>query len=141
KQVSVKSGEVKSLWCGVTIPRDIPNGRYQGEALISPANATSTTVTFELEVRGEILANRGIDKPWKQTRLTWLNSTLAKENEIIKPYMPLEVAGDTISLLGRRLILAEDGLPAQIQTFFTERMTTTSDVPNPILKRPLRFHI
>jgi len=96
---------------------------YQGSATIKCANASPTRISIILTVNNESLADGGISEPWKQTRLTWLNSTLAQDNKVIAPYTDLQLQNKTISLLGRKVILNEDGLPGQIQTFFTPEMT------------------
>jgi hypothetical protein len=85
------------------------------------------------------LKDGGVNKAWKQTRLTWLNSTLAQNNSIIKPYIPLKVENNSISLLGRKITLANNGLPAQISTFFTEEMTGIGSKANNELSAPFRF--
>ncbi len=44
-----------------------------------------------LKVNDAVSKKGGINEPQKETRLTWLNSTMAQENEVIKPYIPLKV--------------------------------------------------
>jgi hypothetical protein len=44
------------------------------------------------------LADGGISDPSKQTRLHWINSTLAQENTVIAPYTPLVLQQKTISV-------------------------------------------
>lgn len=77
------------------------------------------------------------------TRLPWLNSTMAQENTVIKPYTPLvyNTANREISLLGRKVILSPDGLPSKIQTFFTQEMTEISAKTNEVLASPVKFNI
>ncbi len=73
--------------------------------------------------------------------LKWLNSTLAQENTVIAPYIPLTIQGDTlISLLGRNIKLSQQGFPEQIQTFFTPEMTEISTTPNNLLAENIHFH-
>ncbi|SHG26515.1 hypothetical protein SAMN05444483_107110 [Salegentibacter echinorum] len=141
KTVGVKKGLVKAFWCGVKIPESIAAGSYSGKATITTNNQKPTTISIQLDITDDIAKNKGIDKPWKQTRLEWLNSTLAQENSVIEPYTPLKVSNNTISLLGRNLILNENGLPNQIQTFFTEEMTDISSEANNILEQPFHFQL
>ncbi|GAC1450163.1 MAG: hypothetical protein NVSMB7_12340 [Chitinophagaceae bacterium] len=74
------------------------------------------------------------------TRLSWLNSDLAQHNNVIAPYTPLQAEGNIISLLGRKLELNNDGFPKQIQTFFTEEMTSISAQPNNLFTEPVHSH-
>ena len=102
-------------------------------------NAAPTTIAVSITVNNKLLTDGGISEPWKQTRLKWLNSTLAQDNTVIAPYTPLQVQGNTINLLGRKIALGNDGLPQQIQTFFTEEMTDFKTAPNNILTAPFRI--
>src|SRR5690606_10056311 len=83
----------------------------------------------------------GMDKPWLQTRLHWLNSTLFQENTLIEPYTPIEVSGNTLSILGRKLTLNDQGLPGQIQSFFTPEMTSIGTRAKDMLGEPFRFDV
>ena len=68
---------------------------------------------------------------------------MAQENTVIKPYTPLvyNTANREISLLGRKVTLSPDGLPAKIQTFFTQEMTEISAKANEVLASPVKFNI
>lgn len=139
KTVDVKKNKVQALWCGMDVPQNITAGIYKGTAGIKTKNAAATSITIALTVNNKTLTDEGISEPWKQTRLKWLNSTLAQDNTVIAPYTALQVQGNTISLLGRKIELKNDGLPKQIQTFFTEEMTGYKNEPNNILSAPFRF--
>lgn len=139
KSLTVAAGEVQPLWCLVSVPQNIPTGLYKGTATITAQGKKSTVITIALTVTAETLKDEGISEPEKQTRLHWLNSTLYQENTVIRPYIPLQVEGNTISLLGRRIEVAEDGFLKKLQTFFTPEMTGYSTMPNEILAAPFRF--
>ncbi|WP_246581412.1 glycoside hydrolase domain-containing protein [Echinicola shivajiensis] len=136
KTVNIEKGKVQALWCGVTISDDLVSGRYSGTVTITPGNSKPTVLPIHLVVSDEKVQRGGIDEPWKQTRLNWLNSTLAQENTVIAPYVPVQVSGTSISLLGRKVELGPSGLPAQVKSYFTEEMTSiTKDAKN-ILTAP-----
>ena len=141
KTVDVPAGQVQALWCLVDIPKDIPADIYKGSVTITPSNATAVTIPISIRINPTTLDDGGISHPEEQTRLKWLNSTLMQENTVIAPYTNLEVTGNTISLLGRKLILSPTGLPGQIQTFFTPEMTGLTSTPNDLLSSPLSFDI
>jgi hypothetical protein len=140
KKISVPEKQVQALWCGIDIPKDISAGTYKGKATITAGNAAPTTILLTISVSNTVLADGGISDPSKQTRLKWINSTLAQENTVIAPYTPLTLQQKTISLLGRKVELNEDGFPKQIQTFFTPEMTGYTDQPNVLLYEPIHFH-
>ena len=140
-RVGVPAGEVQALWCGVDVPADAAPGVYVGLATVTAAGRAPAEVRIELTVGGSVAADGGESEPWKQTRLKWLDSTLAQENEVIAPYTPLTVAGTAVDLLGRRVTLGELGLPAGIVTLFTSEMTAIGSAPNPVLAAPMRLVI
>jgi hypothetical protein len=139
--VNVNKGYIQALWCLVNVPAQTIAGTYTGMVTVRAANAPATIIKISLAVKNKTAVKNGVNEPWKQTRLTWLNSTLAQKNEVIKPYTPLQVNDKTISLLGRKLILNNSGFPDQIQTFFTPEMTETTTTPKNILAENIHFHI
>ena len=139
KNVDVSKGLVQALWCCVDMPKDIQEGLYNGIATISVDNTYSKDIKLAINVISQVLSDGGVNEPWKQTRLKWLNSTLAQENTVIPPYIPLIVKGKTISLLGRKVELNTDGFPKSIQAFFAPEMTYFSEKPKNILNQPIQF--
>ena len=141
KNVNVEKGKIQPLWCLVNVPENISPGKYSGKVRVMESNKSSSKeINISLVVTNETAKNHGVDEPWKMTRLTWLNSTMAQENTVIAPYTPLSVSGNTISLLGRKVILDNTGLPKQIQTFFTPEMTGYQTEPNNLLAEGIHFH-
>lgn len=138
KNINVDAGKIQSIWCGVDIPATVSAGKYRGNVTIS-TKEEKKVISVTVEVDEKILADGGINEPWKQTRLKWLNSTLAQKNDIIPPYTPLNVKNNSISLLGRKVDLDATGLPAGIQTFLSEDMTSYVKEPKNILAGPFSF--
>lgn len=139
--VSVPAGAVQSLWCLLHIPTKIPAGMYQGKAVISANGLPDRTVNISLRVTASMVSDGNISEPWKQTRLHWLNSTMAQENTVIPPYTSLKLVHDTaIQLLGREVVLNAEGFPKQIKCFFTPEMTGFSETPTDLLYEGIHFH-
>ncbi len=139
KMLDVDSNNVQALWCGIDVPKNIAPGNYSGMATVSARNKAARNIKINLSVSNTIVEKGGADEPQKMTRLSWLNSDLAQQNTVIKPYTPLEVKGNSICLLGRRVELSPDGLPKQIETFFTPEMTGYTSLPNKILAAPVQW--
>jgi len=139
KVVDVNANHIQALWCGVDIPVSATPGVYHGKMTVKSDEFTSKEIQFTLTITSKTIANSGAETPWNQNRLKWLNSTLAQQNDVIAPYTPLVVKGKEISLLGRKVILNADGLPAQIQTFFSPEMTDYTTAPKNILTNPMQF--
>jgi hypothetical protein len=141
KTVDVEKLKVQALWCLVDIPANSPAGKYKGKVFVSSQDASSEKeINIELVVENKTAKNDGVNEPWEMTRLKWLNSTMAQENTVIAPYTALKVSGNTISLLGRKVTLDSNGLPKQIQTFFTPEMTGYQSQPNNLLTEGIHFH-
>ncbi|HEY1202964.1 MAG TPA: glycoside hydrolase domain-containing protein, partial [Niastella sp.] len=137
--LNVNRDQVQALWCLLNVPASVEAGTYNGKITVSARNAPPVSVDIALTITGTLLKNGGIDEPWKMTRLTWLNSTIAQKNTVIAPYVPLKVKGATIDLLGRTVQLNNTGLPQQVQTWFTPEMTGYATTPKNILTAPLEF--
>ena len=141
KKVNVEKGKVQPLWCLVDVPENVSGGKYTGKVIVSTDNNSATKeIRVSLFVKNAVAKNHGVNEPWKMTRLKWLNSTMAQDNTVIAPYTPLKVSGNTIDLLGRKVILGDNGLPRQIQTFFTPEMTGYQSTPNNLLAEGIHFH-
>lgn len=142
KVVDVQENTVQPLWIGVDIPDDIQEGVYSGQLIFRAENSKPDTISLEFKVIEELAISHGDDAPESLSRLRWLNSTLgSEEDQIISPFTPLEVKGKTIQILGREVVLSEDGLPSEINSFFTEEMTSTKESSEPILFSPITFKI
>ena len=139
-EVNITAGTIQSFWCLLTIPPDAKAGHYIGEATVTSDGTASKKVHIGITVSNKTALNNGVNEPQKMTRLAWLNSDLAQQNDVIAPYTALQLNGNTISLLGRKMELNNDGFPKQIQTFFTEEMTGISEKPNDILYESIHFH-
>ena len=138
---SLENGHVQSLWCLVEIPTSATAGKYKGNAVIKSKSHPSVTVSLTIDVSGKVLSDGGISTPELQTRLHWLNSTMAQENTVIAPYTPLKVNKRGIDLLGRRMYVGDNGFPLQILSFFNSEMTGYNTSPSRIFTGPVQFNI
>lgn len=136
--VDVSTQTIEPMWCAIDVPENTQPGIYSGNATIGANNCKPQTIRLNIMVNNKLVKND--DQPQKQTRLKWLNSTLAQENTIIDPYIPLKISGNSISFLGRNISINDNGFPAQIQTFFTPEMTGMSDSANNLITEPIHFH-
>ena len=139
KTVDVEAGHVQPLWCGVDVAVDAAAGEYRGVATVTASGFPDLRVDLRLSVQPAVAPRGGADEPWKQTRLKWLNSTLAQENAVIPPYSPIRIDGRRLSFLGRIVELADTGLPKGIETYFTEEMTSIGSTPTDVLASPIRL--
>ncbi len=138
KVFRVGQGQVRALWIGVPIPPEA-SGTYQGSVKVQPRPGEETTVQIRLEVGGEVLTDHGDSELWRHSRLRWLNSTLGLDEEVIPPYTPLEVEGNTIKCLGREVEFGETGLPTSIRSYFHHSELASGNQGREILAGPVQM--
>lgn len=138
--IYVPAGKVQALWCAVHVPEQAVPGIYNGSATIKAAGIAESKINLSITVTNKVIPNHGVNQPQQMTRLAWLNSNLAQENTVIAPYTPLQTDSNTISMLGRKLLLNADGFPKQIQSYFREEMTAIGTEPNNLFVEPIHFH-
>jgi len=90
---------------------------------IQTANLPSQAINLKIRISDRILPEAGDAELWRLSRLRWLNSLLAVDDELVPPFTPLEVKGKTVSCLGRKIKLSKYGLPEELQSFFNPEVT------------------
>lgn len=137
KTVNVTAQRVKAFWAGIDIPENQVPGTYKGSIIITSDNAEQQEVALSLTVSPQLIAHRGDDEPWRHSRLRWLNSQKGEDDEVIAPYTPLKLDGNTISCLGRTVEIAPTGFPKQITSYFDDTMTELTVNGKPLLSHPI----
>ena len=138
-QVDVPKGKVQALWCYVQVPADAVPGDHAATATVSAANAPGTPIALSFTVTDELFEDTGNVDPRDHTRLAWLNSTLAVDDDVFDPYTAVELDGQTVSILGRQLQFNDQGLPAAIRTTFAPTNDRIGDGPTDILASAMRL--
>lgn len=142
KRLQVPAGKVQALWLGVDIPEDAPKGVYRGQIHVQPMGFPAANIELVLEVRAETVANHGDDEPEKMSRLRWLNSTIgADPGFITPPFEAVRVEGRRLGILGREVVLNDNGLPAAIESYFPQELTYLLDRPEAVLDGPIAFGV
>jgi len=138
-RVDVAKGRVQPLWMGLDIPVDAKPGVYRGVVTVSADGVAAQAVPLAITVGEGNAVAHGDDDPFKLTRLRWLNSTLAQDHALVKPFTAVTVHGAQLGILGREVQLANSGLPAQIESRFDERMTGFVKQPRALLAAPMQL--
>lgn len=139
KELNLAEQQIQALWCGVQLPADAEPGCYRAEIRVCAAGGLAQPLHFELEVGADVLPAAGEDEPWRHSRLRWLDSTLALDDEVTRPFIPVTVQGRELQILGRRIWLDRCGLPEQITSYFTPEMTGIDTLGREILNQPLQL--
>jgi hypothetical protein len=127
------------LWMGLDIPDDAKPGVYRGVVTISADGVAAQAVPLTMTVDAGKAVAHGDDDPFKLTRLRWLNSTLAQDHALVKPFTAVTVHGAQLGILGREVQLANSGLPAQIESRFDERMAGFAKQSRALLAAPMQL--
>lgn len=141
KEINLEKGRVQPLWCGWQIPEEAPAGEYAGQVEILTASAPPRTVSLKIRVSDRIRPDSGDSELWRLSRLRWLNSLLAVDEEVVSPFTPLELRGRTIACLGRKIRLSKYGLPEDILSFFNPEVTAIGNSSVSLLDSPFEFSV
>lgn len=143
--LDVPAGAVQALWCGYEVPETTAPGVYAGTLTVTAEGEAPRALRVELTVGGgPPLAAHGDDEPARLTRLRWLDSTLAHDDSLVRPYTPVTVTGAkgrTLGVLGREVVLGDDGLPRALRSFFAPAMTRLEARPRELLAGPMRLRV
>ena len=137
KDCSVQKNKVQALWIGAMVPEQLNSGDYEGTLTVSAKGVETKEVQVTIHVSENLIANHGDNEPWRHSRLRWLNSQLGFDDEVVAPYIPLEIKDKTISLLGREVVLGQNGLPQNITSFFKETLTEIGEKGRNLLAQPI----
>jgi hypothetical protein len=141
KSSNLEKGIVKPLWIGIQIPKEAKAGWYTATITVTPEGSKPQNISVKLFVKSNVLADKGDSNPYALTRLRWLNSRLAFDDEIVPPYTPLKRKGNVVSCLGREVALDQMGFPEMIKSFYSIEMTHFTKEPVNLLASPVKFII
>lgn len=141
RRLSASAGSVTPIWCGVMVPPTARAGEWRGTARVLAAGGIRDSIAIRLRVANQAAINHGDDEPWRLSRLRWLDSRLAATGAPFAPYTPVVRRRDTLSILGRKLVLGSNGLPRQVSTSFEPGMMALSPRSRNILARPVSFEV
>ena len=131
------SDPVTPVWLGLQIPEHATPGAYAGQVLFRTSVFRSEPdpipggdshapfeerLAFSIMVEGEPLKESGTEDAWRLARLKWLDSNIGDSGtQVTRPFTPIKVNERTRSLdiLGRRITLGPNGIPAQFTSFFS----------------------
>ncbi len=139
--LTVEKGKVQALWIGVRVPRGIKPGAYQGEVAVTAEGLNPQKISVTLHVQPEVQTDSGDGDPSRYSRLRWLDSTIAVDDEPVAPFTSMVVSDRTISCLGRKVVLSETGFPERLQSLFSPEVTHLVEKPTDILSEPVTMAI
>jgi hypothetical protein len=125
KNIDVSLGKVQPLWIGIDIPENQKSGKYTGSVTLKPEGLPEESLTINIDLADSLIADRGDNETWRHSRLRWLNSKLGIDDNNVSPYSPIrELSKNHFQILGRDVILTENGLPSGINAWGTEILSS-----------------
>ncbi len=138
KEIRIPANTVQILWCGIETPKTA-SGQYRGQVIISGGPKACGQVDIILNVAGDPVLDQGDSVAKNLSRLRWLDSTVGAEPTLTRPFVAVETEDRTVRVLGRELTLGENGLPAQITSFFNSSNTRIGKQGREVLAAPFSF--
>lgn len=139
KTVNVGKGKIQALWIGTDIPSSQTSGIYHGTVTLKADNRQSQQINITLKVLNKIIPDRGYDDLFRLSRLNWLDSKIGLDDSVLKPYTPVTLSNNTISILGRTLTFNQYGFPEKITSSYTEDNDGTGGKQKNILSGPIKM--
>lgn len=139
KQIDIPAGRTQALWNSIDLS-GAKKGEYTGFVSVTAAGE-KRVVPLLLKVTGDEVPDHGFNEGSRLARLNWLNSTAGINDDITKGYTPVKATGNKVSILGRTLSIADNGLPASIISYFGPSNQSLTDNGEPIVNQPFCFVI
>lgn len=141
KRVIIDEGKVQPFWFGFMIPEKTDIRNLTGEMVIMPEGHEPETLKIKIKIRNELIDNHGDNNPYLMTRLRWLNSVIAFDDDITKPFIPVEKEEKSLKILGRQIDIGSCGLPSRYLTYFNPTNTKFEDEAENVLASPMKLDI
>ncbi len=141
KTVNVPKNEVQALWIIANIEKNQPTGFYRGKVTVMAQATKKYVVDVGINVVEETAENRGYNTPQNQSRLNWLDSDIGIDNEVFKPFSPVKLEKNTISVLGRKLSFNKYGFPNRIISSFSASNQDTDGQEQDIISDDIRLDV
>lgn len=138
KSVNIIPKKLQPLWFGLDIPED-QQETVTGTLVLELEYCPNIQIPVSVKISGEPLEDRGDNEPWRHSRLRWLDSRIAIDDEITRPYIPLRLRKNKITGLANEVALADGGLPQQISSRISADMEGISPHSRPVLAGPVTF--
>jgi len=139
KDCPLEKGKIQPLWMGIQIPKEAKSGWYKATVTVIPEGAKAQSFGLMVFVKDQILKDMGDSDPYALTRLRWLNSRLAFDDEIVPPYSTLKRNNNLLTCNGRDVELNPSGFPNKIQSYYAVEMTHLNKEKTDILSSPIKF--
>lgn len=137
--VSLKSNMIQPLF--FTAKADKLGERKEECTLTIRTEREEYTFDILFHITSDYVENHGYNDLWRLSRIHWLNSDLCIDETIVKPYISPQLNGDTMSILGRDITIADNGLPLCVSSKFSESIQIEDEIQKNLFYKASEFLI
>lgn len=137
--VKLKANTIQPLF--FTVQKTDECAEFENAVITMNTEKESREFTVCFELADIPVVNNGYNDLWRLSRLNWLNSSLAIDETLVKPFVSPVLSDDCLAVLGREISLGDNGLPQQVYSKFDEAVQLCSDVQKKLFAKPAEFVI
>ncbi len=137
--VKLKANTIQPLF--FTVQKTDECAEFENAVITMNTEKESREFTVCFELADIPVVNNGYNDLWRLSRLNWLNSSLAIDETLVKPFVSPALSDDCLAVLGREISLGDNGLPQQVYSKFDEAVQLCSDVQKKLFAKPAEFVI
>ena len=130
----IKAGRPWPLWCLLEDPA-------QEQLPVTVSLADGRVIRFSVTLEISEAFNSSLEDAASLSRLQWLNSREGTEAVLTKGYIPVELTGRRVKILGRQVTVSPTGGIESIGTCFVGNNSRLGSVPREILASPLEYAV
>lgn len=139
QSVFLKQNNIQPLFFTVKAAK---NGARQEHCIITIVSENgSKIIDILFNINTSLVENNGYNDLWRLSRLNWLNSRLFVDENIVKPYISPQITDNKLAVLGKEILLADNGMPAQVYSKFDEEIQVSSENTKFLFTKPSAFLI
>lgn len=137
--VKLKANTIQPLF--FTVQKTDECAEFENAVITMNTEKESREFTVCFELADIPAVNNGYNDLWRLSRLNWLNSSLAIDETLVKPFVSPDLSDNCLAVLGREISLGDNGLPQQVCSKFDEAVQLCSDVQKKLFAKPAEFVI
>lgn len=150
RTLALRAGQVQALYVILPVPRNAAGTTVEALVRITATGISATgqaaqdvEVTLDVAADADTEPDGGFGDPRLLRRLAWLDSPVAQDAELVRPFTRItwDESTRTLGVLGRSLRLTESGLPAQVTSTFTAAVTATDGPAVELFSAPMRLDV
>lgn len=137
--VALKKNNIQPLFFTVSV--DKLGKREEKCSIIIHTENESLGFDILLHINSSPVENNGYNDINTLSRLKWLNSDMCLDDTVVKPYIQPVADNGEYRILGRAVQLSDNGIPAQLSSYYNEAIEVEADIQKQLFYKPAQFLI